>query len=399
MTHPPHSSTPFATSLPVRAVLLLSSSLTVMAGALIAPTLPGIGAYFADYPAVWIKLIITLPAFFIALFSPLMGWLADRYGRLPVLKTSLLIYAFAGAAGGLVDSLGGMLISRALLGVGVAGIIGIATTLIGDYFTGQARQTFMGLQGSFMALGGVVYINLGGGLALLSWRAAFLVYLFALVVLLLAWVYLREPLRSKAPLDAGSSVTGHFSWRSVLPIYLLGFIAMSLFYMVPVQLPFLLAERFDISSLQTAWVISTSTLAGVVAGLVFGRLKNHLNHAQIYLLAFLLFATGYLLVSLTHHYLLMLPAVAISGLGAGLTFPAGSHWLLQLAPESCRGRVIGGAASVMFAGQFLSPLIVMPVEAWVGLTGAFQLAACLALLLSLLLLVHPPGTARVDESQ
>lgn len=387
-------------ALSVRMALLLSSSLTVMAGALITPALPGIGAHFVDYPAVWVKLIVTLPAFFIALFSPLMGWLADRYGRLPVLKTCLLIYALAGAAGGFVDSLAWLLVSRAVLGVGVAGIMGIATTLIGDYFTGRARQTFMGLQSSFMALGGVVYINLGGGLALLSWRAAFLVYLFALLVLLLVWRYLREPQRARLPQPGSSEPAAEtFVWRSVLPIYLLGFVAMSLFYMMPVQLPFLLAERFEVSSLQTAWVISTGTLAGVVAGLVFGRLKNRLSHAHLFMLAFLLFAAGYLLISLVDYYPLMLPAVAVSGLGVGLTLPTSNHWLLQLAPEYCRARVIGGAASITFAGQFLSPLMVMPLEAWVGLTGAFQLGAGLALLLSLVLWIWPPGSARVDEPQ
>ncbi|SFX45311.1 MFS transporter [Marinospirillum alkaliphilum] len=382
------------TSIQIKVVLLSASSMTVMAGALITPVLPDIGRHFSDWPDVWVKLIITLPALFIALFSPLMGWLADRYGRLPVLKTCLLIYALAGAAGGLVDTLGWMLLTRALLGIGVAGIMGIATTLIGDYFTGQARQRFMGLQGSFMALGGVIYINLGGGLALISWRAAFMVYLAGLLVWLLAWLYLREPARKTLsdPLTDSMNPPA-FPWRQVLPVYALGFAAMSLFYMLPAQMPFLLVQRFDASSLQTAWVISSSTLAGALAGYLFGGFKNHLSHARIYALAFLLFATGYLLASLVPWYSLMLLAVMVSGFGAGMTFPAGNHWLLQLAPEAFRGRVMGGFASVFFTGQFLSPLLVAPVELRVGLTGAFQVAALLALVLSVLLLWRPPARA------
>lgn len=370
-------------------VLLLASSLTVMAGAIITPGLPDIGRYFYSYPDVWVKLIITLPALFIALFSPFMGWLADRFGRLPVLLTSLCIYAVGGAAGALAESMAFMLLTRALLGVGVAGIMGIATTLIGDYFSGQERQSFMGIQGSFMALGGVVFINLGGLLALWSWRANFLVYLFSLLVFVLAWWVLKEPQLTRK--NKTSVQLSGFPLSSVLPIYALGFIAMALFYLLPAQMPFLLVERFQVNSLQTGWVIATSTLAGALAGFLFGRIKNRISHAQIYAAAFLLFALGYLLASQVHHYGWMLFAVLISGFGAGMTFPAGNHWLLTLAPEQYRGRVMGGFASVFFMGQFLSPLLAAPIEAWAGLTGVFLAASLLAVVLAVFLLLSPPG--------
>ncbi|WP_310697303.1 MFS transporter [Marinospirillum sp.] len=379
----------------IKLVLLLASSLTVMAGAIITPGLPDIGRYFDSYPDVWVKLIITLPALFIAIFSPLMGWLADRFGRLPVLLTCLLIYAFGGAAGALAENMTWMLLTRALLGIGVAGVMGIATTLIGDYFSGQERQSFMGLQGSFMALGGVVFINLGGLLALGSWRANFLVYLFSLVVFALAWRFLKEPQPEKDTADFNPQAP--FPLASVLPVYGLGFIAMALFYLLPAQMPFLLAERFQSNSLQTAWVIATSTLSGALAGFLFGRIKNLISHRQIYALAFILFALGYFMAAQVDTYLLILAAVLLSGFGAGMTFPAGNHWLLTLAPVAYRGRVMGGFASVFFMGQFMSPLLAAPVEAWAGLTGVFLAAALLAMSLALLLLLLPSGNPQGQE--
>lgn len=370
----------------IKTVLLLASSLTVMAGAIITPGLADIGRYFDSYPDVWIKLIITLPALFIALFSPVMGWLSDRFGRLPVLLTCLLIYALGGTAGALSESMAWMLFTRALLGIGVAGIMGVATTLIGDYFSGQERQSFMGVQGSFMALGGVIFINLGGLLAMWSWRANFLIYLFSLVVLVLAWRFLKEPQAAQDAQEVGKEEA--FPLVAILPVYALGFIAMAMFYLLPAQMPFLLAERFQANSLETGWVIATSTLAGALAGFLFGRIKNLISHQQIYALAFALFALGYLMVAQVTSYPLMLVAVLVSGFGAGMTFPAGNHWLLTLAPRGYRGRVIGGFASVFFMGQFVSPLLAAPVEAWKGLGGVFIVAAllagCLAVLLALL---------------
>ncbi|WP_114417912.1 MFS transporter [Marinospirillum perlucidum] len=381
----------------IKLVLLLASSLTVMAGAIITPGLSDLGAYFASYPDVWVKLIITLPALFIALFSPLMGWLADRFGRLPVLFSCLLIYALGGAAGSLAENMTWMLTTRALLGIGVAGIMGLATTLIGDYFSGQERQSFMGLQGSFMALGGVVFVNLGGLLALWSWRANFLIYLFSLVVLLLAWLYLREPGQSEDQEAGEQETSGGFPLARVLPVYCLGFVAMALFYLLPAQMPFLLAERFAANSLETAWVIAVSTLSGAVAGFLFGRIKNLISHALIYALALVLFGVGYWLVAEVASYPLLLLAVLMSGFGAGLTFPAGNHWLLTLAPLAYRGRVMGGFSSVFFMGQFLSPLLAAPVEAYSGLEGVFRTAAWLALGLALLLLLQVFFRRSADE--
>ncbi len=369
-------------------VLLLASSLTVMAGASVTPALAQIGAHFADYPDVWIKLVITLPALFITLASPLTGWLVDRHGRLPVLFFSLALYALAGAAGGLMDSLFGLLATRALLGVAVAGVMACATTLIGDYFSGQARQQFMGLQGSFMALGGVVFLNASGWLALISWRAVFLIYLASLLVAWLAWHTLYEPkkTRSTAPLGDAALIQ-HFPWRQCVPVYLLGFMAMSLFYLLPAQMPFLLLERFGSNSLETAWVVSASTLSGALAGLAFGRVKNHLSHPGLYALAFSLFGLGYGLVVWAPTYAWLLLAVTISGFGAGLSFPTGNHWLLSFADPAWRGRILGGFASVFFMGQFLSPLLAAPIEDRLGLNGVFWVGSLLALSLSGLLVL------------
>jgi len=53
------------------------------------------------------------------------------------------------------------------------------TTLIADYYTGQKRANFMGLQGAFMGLGGVGFLSVGGFIADLNWRFPFLIYLSA----------------------------------------------------------------------------------------------------------------------------------------------------------------------------------------------------------------------------
>lgn len=67
--------------------LLLTSSMTVMAGATIAPALPQIQQFFHKGPDAefWVKLMLTLPALFTAISAPFAGIIIDRFGRKPLL--------------------------------------------------------------------------------------------------------------------------------------------------------------------------------------------------------------------------------------------------------------------------------------------------------------------------
>jgi len=144
---------------------LLVSSLTVMAGATIAPALPSMQAHFAEVKqaGLLIRLVLTLPALFIVLAAPIAGWFLDRNGRLRLLIPAMVLYGIAGSSGLYLDTIGSILAGRALLGVAVAGIMTAATTLVADYYEGQARAQFMGWQAAFMSFGGVVFLTAGGG--------------------------------------------------------------------------------------------------------------------------------------------------------------------------------------------------------------------------------------------
>lgn len=129
-----------------KVTLLLIASLTIMAGATISPSLPGIEAEFAssDHVELLSRLVLTLPGLFVATFAPVIGPMSDRMGRRSLLIGSIALYGLSGISGLVLDSLSGLLIGRALLGVAVAGVMTLGTALAADYFSGPARDRYMG---------------------------------------------------------------------------------------------------------------------------------------------------------------------------------------------------------------------------------------------------------------
>lgn len=374
----------------IKASLLLASTMTIMAGAIVAPSLPRISDAFHHMAHVDLlsRLILTLPALFITLFSSLAGWSIDKFGRRVMLLGSLLLYALAGTTGAYVNNLYLILAGRALLGIAVAGNMIAINTLIGDLMKGNERSRFFGFQGSFMAFGGVFFILLAGWLADISWELPFWIYSLSLIVLALCYIFIPETgqFKDRKPLAVAASKS--FKPANACFIMLMGFTGMTLFYIIPVQIPFLLAGFEGVSNSQIGYAISLSTLMGALISFFYGRIKQKLSFQWIYALTFLLFALGFMVISDANSYLLTLFGLGIAGLGAGLLFPNANLWMVHIAPENRRGRLLGHMNMAVFMGQFVSPLLVHPLIQKQGIQAAFFYPGLLMLLIAALFAVH-----------
>lgn len=372
--------------------------MTVMSGAIIAPALPGISRHFSEQPQVLIQLILTIPALMITLFSPLMGYLADRFGRKKLLLTMLFIYGFAGVAGFFIDRVDLLLSSRALMGIAVAGILSISTTLVGDYFDSAERARFLGLQSSCMALGGVIFINLGGILSDWSWRGPFLLYLTGVLLLPYAWAMLKEPhIQSTANTGITDAPVKVDYGRTALG-YFIAMISMTMFYMFPAQLPFLLSQQGQISGMAIGIALSMSALTASIVAFGYGYYKPFLSVMTIYILGFLLAASGLLIVGFTQSYAMAIVGAAISGFGLGAFMPNTTTWLMRITPQRVRGRVFGGFTSTFFFGQFISPVVVAPAVIWLGsLRSVFIAMAVICCLFAVTLTILSRTTLQADS--
>jgi len=294
----------------------------------------------------------------------------------------------AGSSGLWLSSIGVILVGRALLGLSVAGIMTTATALIADYYIGKARGQFLGLQAAFMALGGVVFLTVGGFLADINWRLPFFIYLIALLLVPCVLLLLPEPNRT------GSGTQANVQSEPVsLPMTLVGLtygialLTQIVFYLIPVQLPFYLKNLVNASATQSGLAIALSTLFSAISSILYQRVKERISFISVYGLAFLNMALGYGLISLANGYGVVLPGLAIAGLGMGLLMPNMNFCLTSISPAAARGRVLGGLTTSFFLGQFLSPLVSQPLSQLVGLGTTYGLAGAVMAILAIVAMV------------
>ena len=349
----------------------------------ISPALPGMFQHFvssrnADF---LVKLMVALPSLFIGLSAYVIGPLIDRHGRLKFLPIALILYAVAGTAGLYLDDLISILVTRALLSVAVGTTMTIVVTLIGDYFEGQERQKFIGYQFAFMSFGGILFLGLGGLLADISWRWPFAIYVVSLLLIPASKKYLFEPI---GQLDLNYQSSQEKAPRRVWMLFINVMVVWILFFTIPVQLPFHLNSLGVQKNILIGMAIAMSTLASVVSSFSYSRIKDILSHNAIFSLGYILLGCGFTFVACTTSYLGVLLSMFFAGLGLGLVIPNGNLWLIRIVPPAIRGRHIGRLSTFWFVGQFLSPIIWLPVTRIYTLSYMFEIIGITYFVLALL---------------
>lgn len=377
---PPRGTTP---------VLLIAATLTVMAAAILSPSLPGLEEEFAAVPQadVLVRLVLTLPALFIAVAAPLLGILVDRIGRRTVLLASLALYGVAGSSGLVLGNLYTILAGRALLGVAVAGVFVSSTALIADWFSGARRARMLGLQAAFMGIGGAVFLTVGGLLASVSPRGPFVVYALALVLLPVAARVIAEPVRARPTSSSGPGGRTRMPWALVAVVLAVALLGMIAFYIVPTQLPFYLADLTGAGPVTSGLAIALLNVGGVAISLNFRRIRARLPFTAIAVVIFVALGAGLALVGAASGLGTVVVGILVAGVGTGLLLPTLSSWIAHGTPAALRGRALGVLSTAVYLGQFVSPLASQPVARATTVGTAFEATAALCALVALVIAV------------
>lgn len=355
-------------------VILSSATLTVMAGAVIAPVLNLMGEGLNVDPGS-ARILITTHSLFVVIFSPIFGVLIDRIGPKKPLITGLVLFGLSGGTGLFINDYWLMLFSRALLGIGVAAILTSITVLVFNlYKQGEERNRIMGYRASSQSIGGIIWPLLGGFLGTFSWHYPFAIYFIGIPLCLLTVLFIPS---TQLELDNSTDEKRITVFRllrntpTLFILYGLVFLGMVFLYSLVVFLPQVLT-RFNLTSpLHISIFISGMGFVAAITALMYGKIRIKLSNKRIISVALVLWAIGFTILSQASTTWLVGLSVTFFGAGQGMLTPTTQLWVGELVPASFRGRITSYLGSFGLLGQFLSPIILNPVASSLGLNNVF----------------------------
>jgi EmrB/QacA subfamily drug resistance transporter len=415
--------------------IVIGIMLTMFLGALdqtiVATALPTIGRHFNNLDDLsWVVTAYLLTG---TASTPLYGKLSDIYGRRGVMLAAIAIFIAGSVACAMAPSMTGLVLARALQGLGGGGLMALAQTIIADIVSPRERGRYQGYIGAVFALssvGGPVlggfltehldwslifWINLPLGLAALGVTSitlrmvpfqprkhrldliGALLLVIASVALLLAlswggrhydWISWQV-----GALLLGSAVVwGLFAWRLMateepfLPLTVLGnpvvrcaalagacnmgtLVGMTIF--VPLYFEVVL----HLSASQSGMALIPLMSATVVFSTITGRMMMHMEHYKrisLIGLAVAILSLGPLAIwPGSMHIVVVLLLLTVIGAGLGCVFPVSTVCLQNAVSRSQMG-IATGAAN--FFRALFSALVVAVLGAIVlgglgGVTG------------------------------
>jgi predicted MFS family arabinose efflux permease len=266
-----------------------------------------------------------------------IAMLADRMSRTWIMTGALVVWSGMTAVCGLAQNFWQLFLARVGVGIGEAGGVAPAYSLISDFFPPNQRARALSVYSFGIPIGSALGIVFGGIIAtLVDWRFAFIVVGAAgIVVAPLFRATVREPVRGAY--DAKGSVSGAASLTEIMRVLMhkpsfwglsLGASFSSMMgYGLFFWLPSFFVRSYEITLLNASLVYGAILLVGGIAGTWLGGSladrfgeNNRSNYARIPAFAFLATVPFYLVGVLS-------PNLVISVLVMTVPTALGLAWL------------------------------------------------------------------------
>ncbi|MGM0403321.1 MAG: MFS transporter, partial [Thermodesulfobacteriota bacterium] len=238
-------------------ILLAVVMFAVTGGSLVGPILPEMmqlkGATSRN-----IGLALSAYTFAAMVATPLLGPVADRYGRKTVIIPSLLLFGIGGLLITFTRSFWLVLVWRGLQGIGVGGLMNTAVAAIGDMYREPDRSRAMGYRVTVQGLTNATVPFVSGTIATIAWFLPFYIHSAAILLAIFAAFTLQEP--AKPPREAnymGRALRAIANFRAVW-LFFSNFMGFVLLYGIVVYMPILVVRQFGLTTAHSGFGISVA---------------------------------------------------------------------------------------------------------------------------------------------
>lgn len=335
---------------PIGTAAIMCLFLVSMGFTVVTPAMATLGAHYAGKDVTWIS---TLPTLFTVIATALAGSVMGKKVKYRTLAIAAgVLYLIGGCAPALFDNYAGMLVCRAILGFGLGLMAPLGNALIVGNYKGQKQASLLGYGTLFMNGGGIILQMLGGALAEMNWQLVFWGHAFGLIGLVMAF-FLPEPDAPAAVPEAASAGKKEKMGKAVWLIAILFIVFNILNYPIMLNISTLFEIRNAGGATVAATGLSLYTVAGCVAGLVFGTLFKFAKRWCI-ALGYILCGLGALCIYVGQNAAIMTLGLILIGFGFSTVMPAFFAWVGVVTPASTVAGAISICMAVMNLGGFVS---------------------------------------------
>lgn len=333
----------------------------ILNNTLVTPAIPDILAEFGqpDSRSGWLVATGSMAGVVIA---PIVGVLADRFGRRVVLTTCLTVFATFGGLAALAPSFEVLLLARLLQGFGSAGLVNLAVVLLGDHFSGTERTHWVGRNAAVLTLGLAALPSISGFLTqAFSWRVAFGLYTIGFVTAVLAWRLLQEDRPTDPPhiRDQLGDIAVVVRQPEIAVILFLGFLLfVVLFGAFLAVMPLHLANQFGLEAGARGVVLSTPAITSSISAFNLGRIRQRLSMRTLAMVAAGVFTLAFVVMGLAPAVWILVLGTLGYGTSEGMLIGSLQDEAMAIAPEQHRGAIVAAWVGAARLGQTVGPLVV-----------------------------------------
>ncbi|MBS1985643.1 MAG: MFS transporter [Bdellovibrionales bacterium] len=327
----------------------------------------------------------------------LFGWLADRYGRKPVMGWTILLFSVGTGLSALAHNATSFFILRGLTGLGIGGEWAVGHALVAE----SAPQDKRGRASAWLQSGEPAGVALAAIMGLLvapviGWR-----YVMGLSSLTALWALVVRKRMPESPLwenavarntpEARARRARSREWlRSVQGLWLMGralllaTFKLGTYWTCYVWLPKFFITKFHEPIGRSAMWILTAQLGQFAGMMYFGRMADRHGRREAYTVYSILTAISLALLAFAWPWLLEhrpLFWLTMLGLGVGSGCTAGFGALLaELFPTESRNFAMGLTYNLARGAQIFAPFVVSYFAMRWDVSGALGVPLALAIL-------------------
>ncbi|HEY3786188.1 MAG TPA: MFS transporter [Steroidobacteraceae bacterium] len=375
--------------------LFIVSVVDILGFGILIPLVPYMGVRFDTAPE-WITPVMGSYSLCQLIAAPFWGRLSDRYGRRPILMSSLAGACLSYLILGFATNIWWLLLSRALNGF-MAGNISAAFAYASDVSEPRRRAAALGLIGAAIGIGFTVGPAIGGVLAgdHLSTanflRPALVSACLSISAILLVGLMLPE---SNTPQQRAQRAQP----QRIGPIRML--LERPLLRLIACAALLVTSAQSILDSILGIWALNKygygprtfgvlmfgiAFFAILTQGVLVRLLVPRLGEARLALIGVLVFATGLVLAAMAPGAMITVIGLALCGIGVGAFSPSASSLASKQSGSNDRGAVMGTYQSASSLARVIGPFVSGPVYSAWGPSAPFLTGACVVMPAALLI--------------